>query len=72
MRHRGLAPDQVNEAARLYGHGWSLARIGQKMGVDPTTVMTKLRGRGTRMRETQGRIRAQAGGSVPNLVRRPC
>jgi hypothetical protein len=39
MRRRGLSPDQIDEAVRLYGEGWSLARIGEQMQVDPTTVL---------------------------------
>lgn len=46
MRRRGLSLDQINEAVRLYGQGWSLARIGARMAVDPTTVLARLRERG--------------------------
>jgi len=34
MRRRGLSPNQINEAVQLYGEGCSLARIGERMGVD--------------------------------------
>jgi len=44
MRRRGLSLCQIDEAVRLYGEGWSLARIGGQMGVDPTTVLAGLRG----------------------------
>lgn len=57
MRRRGLTSPQANEALRLYGQGWSAARIGGRLGVDPTTVWTALRVRGTRMRDPQGRPR---------------
>jgi DNA-directed RNA polymerase specialized sigma24 family protein len=46
MWRRGLSPDQVDEAVKLYKDGWSLARIGERMDVDPTTVLARLRGRG--------------------------
>jgi hypothetical protein len=38
-RRRGLSPDQVDDAIRLYESGWSLARIGEHLKVDPTTVL---------------------------------
>jgi hypothetical protein len=38
-RSRGLGPDQVLEAARLYEkEGWSLARLGDRYHVDGMTV----------------------------------
>jgi DNA-directed RNA polymerase specialized sigma24 family protein len=57
----GPLPDQIDEAVQLYGEGWSLARIGERMQVDPATVLTRLRGRGVRMRDTQGRERQEPG-----------
>jgi hypothetical protein len=36
MRRRGLSPNQADDAIRLYESGWSLARIGEHLGVDPT------------------------------------
>jgi hypothetical protein len=44
-RRRGLSPDQVDDAIRLYDSGWSLARIGEHLSVDPTTVLNRLRER---------------------------
>src|SRR5262245_30381685 len=32
MRRRGLSPEQVDQAVRLYAVGWSLAWIGDQMG----------------------------------------
>jgi len=46
MRRRGLSPEQVDDAIHLYNLGWSLARVGEHLGVDHTTVLTKLRERG--------------------------
>lgn len=44
---RGLSPEQIDEAVRLYEACWPLARIGERMGADPTTMLTKL-GEGVR------------------------
>ena len=38
VRHLGLTPDQIRDAALLYRDGWSLARLGEKFGVDDMTV----------------------------------
>jgi hypothetical protein len=57
MRRRGLSLEQVDEAVRLYEAGWSLARIGERMGVDATTVLNRLRDRGVKTRDAQGRER---------------
>ena len=46
MRRRGLSPDQVDDAIRLYNSGWLLARVGEQLRVDPTTVLNRLRERG--------------------------
>ena len=39
MRRRGLSPDQADDAIHLDNSGWSLARIGEHLSVDPTTVL---------------------------------
>jgi hypothetical protein len=57
MRRRGLSPEQVDDAIHLYNLGWSLARVGQRLGVDHTTVLTKLRERGMPTRDPHGRPR---------------
>jgi hypothetical protein len=61
MRRRGLSPDQVDDAIHLYNLGWSLARVGQHLGVNHTTVLNKLRERGIPTRDTHGRPRIGAG-----------
>lgn len=56
MRNQGLRCEQIGEAQRLYEDaGWSLARIGEKFGVDHGTVWRQLRKRGVQMRDAHGR-----------------
>ena len=57
LRRRGLDTEQVDQAVHLYGTGWSLAKIGEHLGVDAGTVHARLRERDVRMRDTQGRER---------------
>jgi hypothetical protein len=57
MRRQGLDQGQVDQAAALYSHGWSVARIGGHLGVDGGTVWLALRASGVRMRDTHGRER---------------
>lgn len=58
MRRRGLSPDEVDDAIHLYKLGWSLARVGEHLNVDHTTVLTKLRERGIPTRDSHGRSRS--------------
>jgi hypothetical protein len=37
-RRTGVVDRNIEEAARLYGQGWSLARVGHRLGVDAETV----------------------------------
>ena len=37
-RRRGIVLAHIDETRRLYEQGWSLARIGRHLGVDPVTV----------------------------------
>ncbi len=55
MRRRSLSPDQVDTAIHLYRLGWSLARVGQHLDVDHTTILTALRRRGIATRDSHGR-----------------
>jgi hypothetical protein len=57
MRRRNLYADQVDDAIRLYTSGLSLARVGEHLRVDPTTVLNRLRERGVTTRDAQGRPR---------------
>jgi DNA-directed RNA polymerase specialized sigma24 family protein len=54
IRMRGLSPEQIDEAVRLYEAGWSLARIGDRMGVNDMTVRQRLLERGVQMRPKRG------------------
>ena len=63
MRRRGLSPDQVDHAIHLYNLGWSLARVGDHLGVNHTTVLNKLRERGIPTRDSHGRPRVETGGT---------
>ncbi|MGH3915842.1 MAG: hypothetical protein ACRDTC_20890 [Pseudonocardiaceae bacterium] len=42
----------------LYNSGWSLARVGERLAIDPTTVLNRLRERGASTRDTQGQPRS--------------
>jgi hypothetical protein len=41
-RQRGLTDNQVQEAIRLYAHGWSLTRIGDYFDKDHTVIRNAL------------------------------
>ncbi len=58
MRQRGLSPSQVDDAIHLYNSGWPMARVGEHLGVAPTTVLNRLRERGIPTRDTHGRARS--------------
>jgi AraC-like DNA-binding protein len=57
-RTRGLSEYQINDAARLYAEGWSLGRLGEKFGVDGTTVWRALLREGVVMRKPQERSKS--------------
>ena len=50
IRRRGLTEQQMDEATRLYLAGNSLARLGEQLGCDQTTVRRALSKRGVVMR----------------------
>jgi lambda repressor-like predicted transcriptional regulator len=54
LRNLGLQPGDIEEAARLYEQGWSLARLGEKFGCDHTDVHRKLIAYGVTMRRRPG------------------
>jgi hypothetical protein len=53
-RQRGLTTEQVQEAIRLYGQGWSLTRIGDRFNKDHTVVRNALLRSGVRIRGGHG------------------
>jgi hypothetical protein len=53
MRRRNLSADKVDDAIRLYTSGLSLARVGEHLRADPTTVLNRLRERGVTTRVAQ-------------------
>jgi hypothetical protein len=61
MRRRGLSSGQVDDAIHLDNLGWSLARVGDHLGANHTTVLNKQRERGIPTRDTHGRPRVEAG-----------
>jgi Putative ATPase subunit of terminase (gpP-like) len=48
--HRGPTEQQVDEAVRLYGLGWSSARIAGRLGFNQATIWRHLTKRGVVMR----------------------
>jgi hypothetical protein len=55
VRRQGLEVEGVAQAVRLYEDGWSVARIGDRLGVDGRTAWTALKAQGIRMRDAYGR-----------------
>ncbi len=51
-------PDQVDTVIHLYKLGWSLARVGNHLNVNRTTVLAALHRRGIPTRDPHGRVRA--------------
>ena len=54
-RPRGMTREEVKQAIDLYRQGWSLARIGARLGVYPQSIRYRLQRAGGRLRDTQGR-----------------
>jgi DNA invertase Pin-like site-specific DNA recombinase len=50
LRRRGIRPEDLPEAIRLYEDGWSLARLATKLNVSPSTVTNTLRRAGVVIR----------------------
>ena len=59
---RGIHPEDVGRAIRLYCSGRSLARVGEEFSVNASTVMNVLKKKGVEMRPRQGGRRAEASG----------
>lgn len=57
VRQKGLTEKKADLAERLYASGYSLATVGRKLNVDPTTIRNILLKRGVALRDPQGRSR---------------
>ena len=57
MRRHSLSPTEVEEVIRLYGQGWSLARIGERIGRHHSVVLRALSRAGVPRRDSHGRQR---------------
>jgi hypothetical protein len=57
MRPKGVSPEQVAAAVRLYGAGWSSARIGDRLGFNGTRIIATLRKHNVQIRDAQGQDR---------------
>ena len=49
-RQQRLSTDEIAEASRLYESGWSLARVGNHLDVNASTVLNVLRRIGAKIR----------------------
>jgi DNA-directed RNA polymerase specialized sigma24 family protein len=56
-----LAEVGIDELIKLYDGGWSLKRIGERFGVQPTSVYYRLRRAGVTMRPRSGWSRRKQG-----------
>lgn len=50
VRQRGIPPDRLDEAVRLYGNGWSCKRLAVLFECDDETVRQSLKRQGVQMR----------------------
>lgn len=51
LRRQGLHGADLADATRLYGEGWSLARLGEQFKCDAETVRQSLKRAGVVMRQ---------------------
>jgi IS30 family transposase len=56
-RRRPITEDEPDRAIGLYKQGWSLAKIGELLNRDPTTISHMLEQAGVQRPDTQGRDR---------------
>ena len=57
MRRQPFSDEEVNEAARLYASGLSVAAIGLRLGAHPSKVWRALKARGVPLRPPRNRLR---------------
>lgn len=65
MHWRELTLERIDDAVLLYEAGWSLARIGDRMGVDPTMCTTDCGSEGCEP-EIRKDVVDDAAGTSPN------
>jgi AraC-like DNA-binding protein len=54
LRRKVLSEAQIAEAVQLYREGWSLAKIGSHLGVNPVSVSYRLKQAGVKLRPRPG------------------
>jgi hypothetical protein len=54
MRRQGLSLAEIDEAVELYAAGWSLAKIGQRLGRAHTVIRKALLDREVQVRPWRG------------------
>jgi lambda repressor-like predicted transcriptional regulator len=56
LRRQGIRTEQMNEAIRLYGEGWSCQRLAERYGCSAETVRQALRQQTVQIRKPWERI----------------
>jgi lambda repressor-like predicted transcriptional regulator len=56
-RRPNMQPQEVAAAVDLYQSGWSLARVGKRLGFDPTTIRNRLLEHGVEMRNCHAQLK---------------
>ena len=59
LRRTSPTAAQIDEMIRLYESGLSLARVGERFGMNASTVLAQLRKNDVRTRDAHGRIRSR-------------
>ncbi len=57
LRFTSPTPEQIHEMVHFYQSGLSLAKVGERFGFNPSTVLTQLRKAGVVTRDAHGRVR---------------
>ncbi|PLS80655.1 hypothetical protein CYG49_04550, partial [Candidatus Saccharibacteria bacterium] len=56
VRKRGISPERLTEAIRLYGEGWTCQRLAERFERDDETVRQALKRAGVQLRKPWERI----------------
>lgn len=54
LRRTSPTPEQIDEMVHLYETGYSLAKVGDRLGFNATTVLSQLKMRGVATRDAHG------------------